>query len=1182
MMRKIAASLLTPTLLLAAFVPRASAKTTWDTAPVEAALTRLLPDRLAKKVELIPLESTGQDQFRINRHGSKVRISATGPNAMMSGVNTYLDRVAGVDVSWNGDSLDHLPAKKLPLPQGEILQSANVKNRFALNDTDDGYTGAYRTWEDWEREIDVLALHGVNQAFVPVGAEAVYLDTFMKFGYSEAELLSWIPQPSHQPWWLLQNMCCYPAAVTRDLVDKRAALGRRIADRMRELGITPVLPGYFGTVPPGFATKVSGAHVVPQGGWVGFKRPDWLAPTSAPFAEVAQTFYASSATRFGATSHYKMDLLHEGGVAGDVNVPVASKAVQDALEAARPGATWVLLGWQNNPRPDTLAGIDRSRILIVDGLSDRYAGTDRNKDWPDSTYAFGSIWNFGGHTTMGANIGVWEERFWRWRAAPGSTLDGIAVMPEGGDNNPAAFDFLTGLAWREGPVDVAQWFADWSARRYGGPDADAARAWTTIGKTAYAMPADGSSEAQDGLFAAVPSLDATKAARWSPSSMRYDASAFAASLPALMKVDPKLRGSSAYRYDLADVARQVLSNRSRSLLPRLKAAYTAKDRPAFAALAAQWMEHLELLEQLAATNEQTMLGSLLADVRTWSDDQGQVQRMEQAARTLLTVWGDRPGFNAGLGDYANREWAGLVGGYYAPRWKKYLEELSAALAENRAPKSFDWYQNGADWAATPTSLPSTPRGDVHKVASRVLDLLRADPEPLQARATLIPSALPDGATAVLQATVRNPDPLTAGDETVVSFETQQGSGVSVEPAQRRVGVLAPGAEAPVSVQVSATGAADTIVSTLTLVITSTRSGKAERVTVPVRVMRSGPVSAPDKTVTTNTAQFGRAGDKYAIEGGGSDLWGGTNHFGAIYRDDVLAPATMVSTRVTAQDNTGPWARAGLIARTDLGTASGAGYVNIALTPGQGCVFSWDNDNNGSFDRYTALSAIKAPAFVRLARTGDTVTGSCSSDGKTWTEAGSAPAPADVALDAGLFMTATNGGSQARGIVEFAGFQVGVVEGPQAPAPGEHHLSDLPWVSSTGGVGPWERDRHNGESAAGDGGAISLGGVAYAKGLGSNADARLELHLGGACTRFVSAVGIDDSMNKPGAEGDVVVRVEGDGKPLLTSDVLKGGGQPLAVDLDVTGVRRLVLVVSKYDVNNWWDRTSWGGARVICG
>ncbi|MFK4084851.1 alpha-N-acetylglucosaminidase TIM-barrel domain-containing protein [Kribbella sp. NPDC020789] len=998
-MRRLLAATLALVVTSPALSTYASPPPPWDTTAVAAVIKRLIPEQ-ASQVELRALPSTGE-YYDVTRHGTRVRIAASGPSAMLAGFNAYLDQVARVDVSWNGDSLSRLP-EQLPAPQQPLHRSATVANRFALNDTDDGYTGAYRTWADWEHEIDVLALHGINEVFVPVGAEAVYVDTFLQFGYSENELLNWVPQPSHQPWWLLQNMSGFPAPMTAELVRQRAELGRKIVDRLRELGITPVLPGYFGTVPPGFAGKVPGARTVAQGNWVGFRRPDWLDPTSTPFAEVAKAFYASSERLFGRSTHYKMDLLHEGGQPGPVPVGAASKAVQDALETARPGSTWVFLGWQSNPRPDTLAGIDRSRILIVDGLSDR-TDQNRNQTWPDSTYAFGSIWNFGGHTTIGAATTTWEDRFWRWRSETGSRLDGIAVMPEASDNNPAAFDYLTGLAWRNGPVDRDAWFADWSQRRYGGADPAAATAWTAIGRTAYSL-AHGS-EAQDGLYAARPSLTADSAATWSPGSVQYDATDFAAALPALLSVDRKRRRTSAYRYDLMDVTRQVLSNRSRTLLPRLKAAYDAKELTTFDDLKTQWLEQMALLEQVTATNRQTMLGPWLADANDAS--------LKKSARTILTVWGTRAGFDAGLGDYANREWAGLISTYYAPRWKAYLDDLSAALREHRAPSTFDWYQRGADWAAAETPLAVKPTGDIHRVAEQVLGYLRAHPEPLSLTATASPANVPDGGTTTVTAGVRNVDPFRVASDVEVTLTAPADSGLTVQQPSVVVPRLAPGERATVSFTVTATGPAAQLTTTLT--------ARAEGAATPVRVVRAGPVQAPNLTVTTNSAVFAQSGDSYLIEGGGNDMWGTTKQFGAVYRHNALPAGSALTTRVVSQDRTGPWARAGLVVSTDLTKSSSTGLADLAITPDNGCVYSWDSDGNGSLDQYRNVTGRAAPQWLRLIRTGDTLTAACSPDGTTWTTVATSAVPAGAVLDGGLFMSAANGGSGARGAAEFTGF-----------------------------------------------------------------------------------------------------------------------------------------------------------------
>uniref|UniRef100_UPI0006EB6AED alpha-N-acetylglucosaminidase n=1 Tax=Streptomyces silaceus TaxID=545123 RepID=UPI0006EB6AED len=595
------------------------------------------------------------------------------------------------------------------------------------NDTNDGYTGAYHDWDYWQREIDVLALHGYNEVLVYAGADAVYHRAFQEFGYTDEELRAWIPAPAHQPWWLLQNMSAFPHPVSRQLLDARARLGRRICDRLRELGMTPVLPGYFGTVPPGFEERNPGARTVPQGDWVGFARPDWLDPRTGHFARVAAAFYRAQDALFGPTTMYKMDLLHEGGKPGDVPVGDAAKGVEKALRTARPGATWVILGWQHNPPKAITDAVDKSKMLVVDGLSDRFPNiTDRESDWGSTPYTFGSIWNFGGHTVLGANTPDWAALFEAWRTKDGSALRGISLMPEAADNNPAAFALFSELAWRTGELDLEAWFGEWAVARYGGRDPHAAAAWDILRRTAYGTDrSDEWAEGADGLFGARPDLAATSAAAWSPKKMRYEASEFEPALGELLAVRQGLRGSSAYRRDLLDVGRQALSNRSRVLLPRIKEAYEDGDVSRFDRLTRDWLELMDLLERLVATDSRHLLGHWVADARSWGAGAEEREHLAYDQLSLVTVWGNRSGADAGLRDYANREWAGLVGGLYRLRWARYFKELRAALTEGREPQEIDWFAVEERWIRDPGRLASEPTGDVHRIATEVRGKLSA-------------------------------------------------------------------------------------------------------------------------------------------------------------------------------------------------------------------------------------------------------------------------------------------------------------------------------------------------------------------------------------------------------------------------------------------------------------------------
>ncbi|MFF4099585.1 alpha-N-acetylglucosaminidase [Streptomyces sp. NPDC001903] len=690
-----------------------------------AALRRLLPPRHALQFTLLPgpRGADGQDRFTVSGRPGAVVVRGSTPATALTGVGWYLRNVARVDIGWPGDSLGALPDVLPGLPR-PVTRTALVRHRYALNDTDDGYAGAYRTWEERLRQIDLLALHGINEVLVQVGAEYPYYAALRRHGYTAAELRAWIPGPAHQGWWLLQNLSGFGGPVGERLVEERAALGARVADELRALGMTPVLPGYFGTVPPGFADRNPGARVHPQGTWDGFARPDWLDPAGPVFADLAADYYAAQRARFGDSAMYRMSPLHEGGTAASVDVRAAAGAVQRALDAAHPGAIWAVLGWQDDPTRELLSGVDTSRMLIVDGMSERYENLDRETSWAHTPYALGTIHNFGGHTTIGANTGVWLRRFDAWRAKPDSALAGIAYMPEAGGVDPAAFALFTDLAWEPGPLDRKEWFAAYARRRYGGGDGYAAAAWEALRTGPYSTGTD-SAQPQDGLFTARPSLTANRSSAWTPGGMRYPAASVRTALDALLKVSPRLRGSSAYRYDLVDTARQALANHSRVLLPRIRAAYGAEDLGRFRLLVGEWQRDERLLAAVTGSDRHFLFGRWAAAARSWGADEAERDRLEYDARSLLTTWGARTASEppSSLHDYANREWAGLLEEFYAPRWARYFDSLDRALVSGAAPRPVDWYAVEDAWAHRTTGHPTRPSGDPYALARAVADAL---------------------------------------------------------------------------------------------------------------------------------------------------------------------------------------------------------------------------------------------------------------------------------------------------------------------------------------------------------------------------------------------------------------------------------------------------------------------------
>jgi len=140
------------------------------------------------------------------------------------------------------------------------------------------------------------------------------------------------------------------------------------------------------------------------------------------------------------------------------------------------------------------------------------------------------------------------------------------------------------------------------------------------------------------------------------------------------------------------------------------------------------------------------------------------------------------------------------------------------------------------------------------------------------------------------------------------------------------------------------------------------------------------------------------------------------------------------------------------------------------------------------------------------------------------------------------------------------------------------VRDMNWPASTNGWGPAERDRSNGEQAAGDGRALQIGTTSYAKGIGAHAASTIDMSLAGRCSTFTADVGVDAEV---GTNGSVTFTVLGDGTTLTTTAVLRGGQAAQRLSVNVTGRNVLRLQVGNGGDNINFDHADWANAQVAC-
>jgi NPCBM/NEW2 domain-containing protein len=110
----------------------------------------------------------------------------------------------------------------------------------------------------------------------------------------------------------------------------------------------------------------------------------------------------------------------------------------------------------------------------------------------------------------------------------------------------------------------------------------------------------------------------------------------------------------------------------------------------------------------------------------------------------------------------------------------------------------------------------------------------------------------------------------------------------------------------------------------------------------------------------------------------------------------------------------------------------------------------------------------------------------------------------------------------------------------------------------------------------DSGPLQLDGRPYERGLAIHSRTRLTYRLRGDFRRFKATAGIDDSVRPA---GHVRLVIHGDGRVLFEADVA-GTDAPKLLDLDVSGVRRLMILVDFGENLDTADHLDLCEARVV--
>ena len=609
-------------LCLLVFLIPAGAFAQYNTATSYALIKRVVPARASSFiVEELPA-TAAKDVFEVESSKGKIILRGNNGVAVASALYHYLTEYAHCQITWNGTNLN-LPAV-MPLVQQKVHKTTPYEYRYYLNYCTYNYSMSWWDWKRWEKEIDWMAMHGINMPLALTGQEYTWYEVYKEMGFTDKDLSTFFCGPAFFGWFWMGNLDGWGGPLPLSWMTSHRDLQQQILKRERELGMKPVLQSFTGHVPAAFKQRFPTSKLK-QTNWTNGFDDTYILDTEDPmFEQIGRKFLQVQTKLYGTDHLYSADTFNENEPPTDdpAYLSALSLRIHQAMVKADPKAVWVMQGWLfysdrkfwKTPQIKALLeSVPNDHMILLDLASEIEPVWKRTDSYYGKPWIWNMLHNFGGNISMfGRMEGVAADPSQALHDPKAGKLQGIGLTMEAIEQNPVLYELMAQNVWQDQAIDVDQWLKKYILNRYGNVNVHTVKAWDVLKKTAY----NGKSirDGAESIITGRPTFDS--ATVWTKTRLNYERKDFLPAWDEMIKAAPLCAKSDGFNYDLVDVSRQALANYALPLQQKWVKAYQDKNTADFAKYSTQYLELISDMDALLATRKDFLLGPWLADARS--------------------------------------------------------------------------------------------------------------------------------------------------------------------------------------------------------------------------------------------------------------------------------------------------------------------------------------------------------------------------------------------------------------------------------------------------------------------------------------------------------------------------------------------------------------------------------------